>query len=243
MIFVDVMYSTARSNGADVDRSVREFLDRGCRKSVQSPDRYQGQPVRLSSFRGLMFVFAQKQTIVEFLDKSRTAISRTHSTSSAPAPALSPATIAATTSCSAIVDKILHAEVANPTTLHYVNARDDAGLRMLAAEVVPSLRQRQQTLRGYISQADSGSVRVSDKVKNMWAEKLDAISVILGVLEDAEKTPTELDEQGKANRIAFFKTARQAWEINLPGVLTQLSGEMVGPYTLGGFYLEGFTVR
>jgi hypothetical protein len=120
-------------------------------------------------------------------------------------------------------------------TLHYVNARDDAALRVLAAEVVSSLRQRQQTLKGYMSQADNGSVRVSDKVKKLWTEKLEAISVILGVLEEAGKTPTELDEQGKANRIAFFKTARQAWETNLPGVLTQLSGEMTGPYALGGF--------
>ena len=171
---------------------------------------------------------------MEFLDKSRSVISRTHSTSSAPAPALSPATIGATTTCKAIVDDILHDEVANPNTLRYVNARDEASLRKLAAEIAPSLGQRQQALREYLSQADSGSVHVSDKVKRLWGEKLEAITVILSVLEDAGKAPKELDEQREANRIAFFKTARQAWETNLSGVLTALSKEMVGPYTLGG---------
>ena len=171
------------------------------------------------------------------MDKSRSVISRTHSTSSAPAPALSPATIGATISCKAIVDDILHEEVANPNTLRYVNARDEGSLRKLAAELVPSLGQRQQALRGYISQAESGSVQVSDKVKGLWGEKLDAITVILSVLEGAGKAPGELDEEGQANRIAFFKTAKQAWETNLLGVLTALSKEIVGPYTLGEIYI------
>jgi hypothetical protein len=128
----------------------------------------------------------------------------------------------------------LHDEVANPNTLRYVNARDEASLRTLAAEIAPSLGQRQQALREYISQADSGTVHVSDKVKKLWGEKLEAITVILSVLEDAGKAPTELDEQREANRIGFFKTARQAWETNLSGVLKALNKEMVGPYTLGG---------
>jgi hypothetical protein len=134
----------------------------------------------------------------------------------------------------------LHDEVANPNTLRYVNARDQASLRKLAAELAPSLGQRQQALRGYISQAEKGSVHVSDKVMGLWGEKLEAITIILSVLEDAGKAPKELDEQREANRIAFFKTARQAWETNLSGVLTALSKEMVGPYTLGGrFYNIG----
>jgi hypothetical protein len=42
-----------------------------------------------------------------------------------------------------------------------------------------------------------------------------------------------LDERSKANRLAFFQVARQAWEINLKMALTQLSSEMIGPFALG----------
>jgi len=173
------------------------------------------------------------QTIVEFLDKSRSAISQTHSTSSAPAPALTPATIAASTTCRIIIDDILHANTANPNTLRYVNARDDASLLALAKEVLPSLQTRQATLVGYVTQAEKGEIRVSDKVKKLWAEKLEATNLILAVLLAAEKPESALDEQAKANRLAFFKTARQTWETNLGGMLTQLNKEMVGAYTLG----------
>ncbi|KAF8905560.1 hypothetical protein CPB84DRAFT_1676689 [Gymnopilus junonius] len=172
------------------------------------------------------------QTIVEFLDKSRSAISSTQTTSAAPAPALSPATIAATMSCSVIID-ILHAETANPNTLVYVNARDDESLKTLAKGIAPSLQRRQEALKEYLSQAENGSIRVSDKVKKLWVEKLDATGLILAVLVDAEKPQEALGEQAKANRIAFFRTARQAWEVNMSDVFTQLSKEMAGPYALG----------
>ena len=192
---------------------------------------------RLESFQAITLCDlinsnAQSQAIVEFLDKSRSAISRTHTTSDAPAPILSPATIAATTSCTAIID-LLHSEIANPNTLRYVNARDDESLKALAKETTTTLHQRQQALKGYLSDAEKGTIRVSDKVKKLWLEKLDAINLILAVLVDAEKPQAALGEQEKANRLAFFKTARQAWEVNLSDVLTQLSKEMIGPYALG----------
>ncbi|KAF9568412.1 hypothetical protein CPC08DRAFT_739654 [Agrocybe pediades] len=170
--------------------------------------------------------------IVEFLDKSRSALSHTHTTSTAPAPALTPATIEATTLARSIID-LLHAERANPNTLRYVNARDDKSLRVLAHELLPSMQDRSHTLSDYLAQAGNGSLRVSEKVKKLWMDKLDAINVILAVFAEADKPESELSDQAKAHRVAFFKTARQAWETNLTEVLTQLSKEMVGPYTLG----------
>jgi hypothetical protein len=151
---------------------------------------------------------------------------------------LTPATIAATTVCKVIIDEILHSEVANPNTLLFANARDEASLQVLAAERLASLKQRQQVWAGYISEAESGQVRVSDKVKKLWVEKLEATTVIIAVLADAGKTQAELDDSSKENRAVFFKTARRAWEVNLTEVLTQLSKEMVGPYTLGMFKLS-----
>ena len=175
-----------------------------------------------------------RQPIVEFLDKSRSALSHTHTTSTAPAPALTPATIEATTLAKSIIE-ILHAEVANPNILRYVNARDDQSLRLLAKELLPSLQERSRTLKDYLAQAGNGALHVSEKVKKLWVDKLDAINVILAVLSEAEKTESELTEEGRAHRNAFFKTARQAWETNLSEVLNQLSKEMVGPYALGRY--------
>jgi hypothetical protein len=146
---------------------------------------------------------------------------------------LAPATIAALNSCQVIIGDILHSNEANPNTLRYVNAHDDASLAALAKELLATLKQRQQMLLKYLAQVESGEVRVSEKVKKLWSEKLDATNVILTVLVDADKAESGLDEGAKANRQAFFKTAKQAWEINLGGTLVQLSKEMAGPYTLG----------
>lgn len=114
-----------------------------------------------------------------------------------------------------------------------MNARDDASLRDLARATSARLQDRQQTLAGYLAQAEKGEIKVTDRPKTLWKQKLDAVNVILTVIQDAEKAESELDETARAHRTAFFKTAKQTWEINLGGKLVQLSKEMVGPYTLG----------
>jgi len=131
------------------------------------------------------------------------------------------------------VDDILHSEIVNPNRLHSLNARDDASLIRLSKELLPSFSQRQKALAKYLHEAETQTIRVSDKVRALWMDKLDATHLILSVLLDAEKSEAELDEQSKANRLAFFQTARQAWEINLREALMQLSKEMVGPFALG----------
>ncbi|KJA29104.1 hypothetical protein HYPSUDRAFT_196527 [Hypholoma sublateritium FD-334 SS-4] len=173
------------------------------------------------------------KSIVEFLDKSRSALSRTHTTSSAPAPSLTPATIEATTTCKVIIEEILHHEIANPDTLLYVNARDDASLKVLAKEVLPALQKQEQVISGYLARTADESVRVSEKVKGLWAARLEEIRAVLAVMVDAETPATELDENKKAIRDEFFRTAHRAWEVSLREVLTQLSKEVVGPFTLG----------
>lgn len=178
-------------------------------------------------------MFLLFQTILEFLDKSRSVNSRTHTTSAAPAPTLTPATIAATMTCKIIVNDILHSEVANPNKLAFLNARDDASLIRLSKQLLYFFSQRGEALTKYLHEAETQTIRVSDKVRALWREKLDDIKVTLAVLSDAEKSEAQLDEQSKANRVAFFQAARQAWEINLKEVLTQLSKEMIGPFALG----------
>jgi len=160
-------------------------------------------------------------------------LSHTHSISTAPAPSLTPATIAALNSCQVIIGDILHSNEANTDTLRYLNARNDANLANVAKDTMSMLKERQQTLVKYLSQVENREIQVSEKVKKLWSEKLDATNVILTVLVDADKAESELDEGAKANRHAFFKTAKQAWEVNLAGILVQLSKEMAGPYSLG----------
>lgn len=166
------------------------------------------------------------------MDKSRTINSRTHTISTAPAPTLTPATIAATMTCKIIVD-ILRSESADPNKLFFLNARDDASLIGLSKELLPFLSQKQKALANYSHQAETQTVQVSDKVRALWRDKLDAINTSLAVLLNAEKLEAQLDEQSKGIRLAFFQGARQAWEIDLKVVLTQLSNEMIGPFALG----------
>jgi hypothetical protein len=171
--------------------------------------------------------------VVEFLDKSRSAISRTHTTSSAPAPALAPATIAFSDASSKIIDSILHSEGASPSTLLYMNARDDASLQVLAKALVPFLTSRQQALEGYISEAASGTSPISEKTKAFWKDKKAATETLLDIMICADKTSAQLNQAGKLARDDYFTNARTCWEVELKESLVKLNSQIIGPYSLG----------
>ncbi|KAF8227425.1 hypothetical protein L208DRAFT_1424732 [Tricholoma matsutake] len=174
----------------------------------------------------------ETKAIVEFLDKSRSTVSRTHTTSSAPAPTLMPATIASGTTCEAVIDE-LHSEEGNPNNLLYLNARDEISLRNLAKETLPSLTGKQKALAEHISNAENKKINVSQKVIKYWNEKKAAAELWLEVLQDANRSNTNLDPDAKAKRSDFFSVSRDAWEVALSNTLTKLSREIVGPYALG----------
>ncbi|KAJ2921785.1 hypothetical protein H1R20_g15312, partial [Candolleomyces eurysporus] len=171
--------------------------------------------------------------IVEFLDKSRSSLSRTHTTSTAPAPALTPATIAATSVAKTIVYDILHSDEASPGRLKFYDARDDAALKKLKQAVLPVLKGREEALKRHIADGESGAVQVSEKTKQFWADKLAWIQPVARVLEAADKATESLSESEKEERAAFFKIAKQGWETDLPNVLAKLTKEMLGPFALG----------
>lgn len=173
------------------------------------------------------------KAIVEFLDKSRSALSRTHTTSSAPAPALAPATIAFSSASNVIIDDLLHSQQGNPNSLKSLNARDEASLRILAAELLPKVQGKHQALVQYISDAQSEKIHVSEKTKSFWAEKKTATEAILDVYKDAQKPTAGLDAAAKQKREEFFQTAKEAWEVSLKAVLLRLSQDIIGPFTLG----------
>jgi len=175
----------------------------------------------------------ETKSIVQFLDTSRSAMSRTHTTSAAPAPALTPATIAFATKCKTIIDDILHSEAGNPNNLRYLNARDENSLEILADQILPVFTEKQKALTQYLSDAANEKIHVSDKVKTLWSEKKDATEVFLEVFQDAKKPKDQLEPKAQEKRANYFAIARDAWEVVLKDILVKLSHEVVGPYALG----------
>ncbi|GBE77977.1 hypothetical protein SCP_0108590 [Sparassis crispa] len=171
------------------------------------------------------------KAIVEFLDKSRSTQSRTHTTSSAPSPALSPATIAFSAASNKIVD-LLHSEAADPGALTYMNARDEGALKVLARARLPLLAARRDALERLLEDNEQAKIRVSEKTRHFWEVRKTATEKTLQVYADAEKETSALDEAGKARRKEFFESAKAAWR-GLKEVFALLTQEMIGPYVLG----------
>lgn len=146
---------------------------------------------------------------------------------------MAPATIAFNTVSNKVIE-LLHSEAADPNALHFMNARDDASLKELSESLKPTLTAKCDALDKLISDNEKAEVRVSEKTVRFWEMKRVATSMIMDVLEDGEKSTEELDDEAKNKRLEFFKAAGSAWS-SLKDVLTQLSGEIIGPYVLGVF--------
>ncbi|KAH6917407.1 hypothetical protein BKA70DRAFT_1252097 [Coprinopsis sp. MPI-PUGE-AT-0042] len=170
--------------------------------------------------------------IANFLDKSRSLVSRTHTTSTAPAPALAPATIAATNIAQVIIE-LLHSDEASPGILRYVNARDDAQLQQLAKEVLTIMTARHNAVQKHLTEAENETIHVSEKVKKFWREKLESMSMAVRVLSVADKAADALTEEEKNARAQFLGIGKKAWGKDLPDLLVKLSKEMTAPFALG----------
>ncbi|KAG5352276.1 hypothetical protein C0989_003024 [Termitomyces sp. Mn162] len=175
---------------------------------------------------------AKTESIIDFLDKSRSAMSRTHTTSSAPAPSLRPATFAFSTKSKAIIDAI-HSEEGNPNHLTYVNARNETALRALAADRLPGLSRQHKALAKHISDADQGKLHVSAKTKAFWQEKMVAVELLLAVFEKSNEGDSELAGDALSDRQQFYAEAHKSWEVGLKVVLDKVNGEVIGPFSLG----------
>ncbi|KZP31389.1 hypothetical protein FIBSPDRAFT_926046 [Athelia psychrophila] len=172
------------------------------------------------------------KAIVEFLDKGRSVMSRTNTTSDAPAPALAPATISFSSTSATIIDDILHSEGGSPNSLLYMNARDDAQLKALAVFLFPFLKSRHEALSGFIAEASNEQSHLSQKTKAFYVEKQTSTQTLLDVFSKADVATAALDATAKAAREDYFATAKTAWEADLKESLTKLNGEIIGPYCL-----------
>ncbi|TFY80944.1 hypothetical protein EWM64_g3067 [Hericium alpestre] len=173
-----------------------------------------------------------KPAIVDLLDRSRSAMSRTHTTSYRPAPSLSPATIALCAVTDSIIS-LLHEGPVSPEQLFYSNARNQQELQEIAKTILPDLQGRKDALSRFLSENETSEVRVSEKTKKFWLEKKQATEELLSVHQDADKSDTELTTAERDNRQKYFESSKAAWEIDLSLVLTRLSQELTGPYALG----------
>lgn len=159
-------------------------------------------------------------------------MSRTHTTSSAPAPALAPATIAFSATSTKIVEEI-HAEDSSPYKLKHTNAWDHASLQALAKQLVPYFAGKQKALNDYLAESESGAIQVSEKTKAFWREKKAITESLLNVMSQADKPDAELDEAAKAAREEYLQIAKTTWEVTLKEALVKLNEDIIGPYALG----------
>lgn len=159
-------------------------------------------------------------------------MSHTHTTSAAPAPALSPATIALSSTAKSII-ALLNSSSASLEVLFFLNARDLPALRTVAPSVSTLLKGRKEALERYLAENEAKGVRVSEKTKAFWLEKKSATEDLLVALDEADKSDSELSESGRKAREEYLDKSRAAWEVGLAVVLNKLSKELVGPFALG----------
>ena len=159
-------------------------------------------------------------------------MSHTHTTSAAPAPALSPATVALSSTAKSII-ALLHSDSASPELLFHLNARDLPALRTAAVGVSAFLKGRKEALVRYLAEDETKEVRVSEKTRTFWLEKKSATEEFLSVLDDADKSDSELSETGRKAREEYFEKTKAAWEVGLALVLNNVCKEFVGPFALG----------
>lgn len=172
------------------------------------------------------------EAIIAFLDKSRSIMSHTHTTSAAPAPALSPATVALSATAKSII-ALVHSSPASPELLFYFNARDSTTLKTVSPSVSTFLKGRKTALERYLAENETNEISVSEKTKTFWQEKKNTTVELLVALDSADKSESDLSDEGKKARNEYFESTRAAWELGLALVLNKLSEELVGPFTLG----------
>jgi hypothetical protein len=159
-------------------------------------------------------------------------MSHTHTTSAAPAPALSPATVAMSSTAKSLI-ALLHSAPASPELLFYLNAKDLPALKTVAPSVLTFLKGRKEALERYVAEDETKEVRVSEKTRKFWLEKKSATEDLLSALNEADKGDSELSESGRKARQEYFEKTKAAWEVSLALVLNKLCKEFAGPFALG----------
>lgn len=159
-------------------------------------------------------------------------MSRTHTISSAPAPALAPATIALSSLASLLID-LLHSDDANPNRLKYYNYTSQAALARAAETLLPFFTGRQQALDSYITASRNAQIQASEKTRKLWESKKVDADALVTVYASADKEDSALSPEEKAAREQFRAKSRELWNNKLRKAISTLDKEMIGPFSLG----------
>lgn len=144
---------------------------------------------------------------------------------------MTPATIAFTAASNKIIE-IIHSKEADPRVLTWFNGRDDASLKLVAAERQPIFQGKRDTLEKLIKGNDTAQSPVSEKTLKFWQTKKESFEGFIAIYK-ASNTPLDaLDPDGKKAREEYYENAKLAWAA-LKDVLLQLHKEIIGPYVLG----------
>lgn len=162
-------------------------------------------------------------------------MSRTHTTSSAPAPSLTPATIALSTTASSIID-LLHSPIADPNLLFYYTYISPTQLAKSAQTMVGFLSGRRDALKSFIEQSNAAEIKASDNTRKLWEAKKKQAEVLLAVYAVAGKEGAQLTPEEKTVRESFIATANDLWTVKLKNVLITLDKELIGPFALGASF-------
>ncbi|KIY52702.1 hypothetical protein FISHEDRAFT_34586 [Fistulina hepatica ATCC 64428] len=159
--------------------------------------------------------------IVALLDKSRSALSKTHTTSTAPAPILTPATIAFQSISQAILNDVIYAPTTSPSALTYIDVRDGASLREKGPAYAAHLARKKTALQDLLNDVE---LMVTDKVRARWTVELDETEDLLDVFTG----PTD-HEKPKA----FLEKTSALWKTTIASDLARLEKDVIGPFVLG----------
>ena len=150
--------------------------------------------------------------------------------STAPAPALTPATIASTATSNNIID-LIHADDGAP--LAFYSATSSSALQALSQKFTPYLQSRLEALQGYISSSQAAEIQASEKTRKLWESKKAMVEGVLAVYSSADKDEAQLTPEGRATRENYLKKAQEVWQVKVRKILVSLDKEMVGPFALG----------
>jgi len=189
----------------------------------------------------------ETKKIIEFLDKSRTVISKTKTTSHAPAPALTPVSVELSNLNNDII-ALLHSQPADPNFLKLASGTlsssspsdlavstspDIAISKFMFSNRVNALKTHIETLSSSDSPDSESLNPASQKTIDFLKLKLAVNSQLYGVFHGFPTTQAEHYDAAVAAAQPFFQSARAAWSVHLPSILDDLNSKIIGPLALG----------
>ncbi|KZW02009.1 hypothetical protein EXIGLDRAFT_760237 [Exidia glandulosa HHB12029] len=166
--------------------------------------------------------------IVEFLDKSRSALSHTHTTSAAPAPVLTPATISHLNISSRLIDTIR----GEPSVAAFVwSAKAESDLLAKAKSPLGTTVQSRYTKLQQILSDDE--TYVPKKVLPTLQERFTRLGAAAKAFEAVQIEASARTPEQQAAIDAHLAKYPELWEQGLPKILAVFEQEIVGPLALG----------